>query len=68
MKNIHLMLTLFTTALLTNVSGLQATDHKTPGQHLDNAIDKSKDKFEHAKDKANEKIDHAKEKARDKLK
>jgi hypothetical protein len=40
---------------------------KTPGEKLDDAIDKTKDKIDDAKDWTKDKIDHAKDKVKDKL-
>lgn len=40
--------------------------HKTPGEKVDQAIDKTKEGYEHAKEKTKEGYEHAKERTKEK--
>lgn len=67
MKKNKLFLVLFVSACCFGVhtSNLEAHQHSTPGEKVDDAIDYTKDKVNEAKDKVKDGIDEAKDKIKD---
>lgn len=69
MKKNKLFLILFVSACCfgVHVSNLEAHQHSTPGEKVDDAIDYTKDKVDEAKDKVKDGVDAAKDKVKDGL-
>ena len=70
MKQNKLFLLLIVSACLvgTQYTGLEAHQHRTPGEKVDDAIDYTKDKYDEAKDKTKETYDKVKDKTKEGLK
>lgn len=70
MKQNKLFLLLILSACLigTQNTSLEANQHRTPGEKVDDAIDYTKDKFDEAKDKTKDTYDKVKDKTKEGIK
>jgi len=70
MKQNKLFLLLLASACLvgTQYTGLEAHQHRTPGEKVDDAIDYTKDKVDEAKDKTKDTYDNVKERTKESIK
>jgi gas vesicle protein len=66
-NNLLAMLIVATCVFGTQMSNLEARPHSTPGEKVDDTIDKVKDTVDKTKDKVNEEVHKTKEKIRDSL-